>query len=213
MYDNIISQPDVAVDEDIVMSSVELLRLRQVRSDSANARSRYAASCCDYQSVDKQYKLRPKLVNIAAHPARLELRSRLRSSIWQDWRNFLGALHTSEMSHSLALKRAATVSIKKLDLPLNLRAKALAFAASNSEAGIDLRDLIELNNDDDLESAIVSFLEQQAGGTARSVCTGEPCLSACTYRYWLIEVHILLHSSAHMTVYISCLLLIHAIKK
>ena len=68
------------------------------------------------------------------------------------------------MSHSLEQKRAATLSIKKLNLSDVLRAKALALAASDSKAGNSLRDLIVLNDDDDLEPAIVSFLEQQAVG-------------------------------------------------
>ena len=68
------------------------------------------------------------------------------------------------MSHSLAQKRAATLSIEKLDLPANLRPKALAFAASDSKAGNSRRDLIELNDDDDLEPAGVSFFEEQAAG-------------------------------------------------
>lgn len=73
------------------------------------------------------------------------------------------------MSDSLEQKRAATLSIKKLSLSSVHRAKALAFAASDSKAGNSLRDLIVLNDDDDLEPAIVSFLEEQAVG--KSVCT------------------------------------------
>ncbi|KAL0039542.1 hypothetical protein WJX77_001416 [Trebouxia sp. C0004] len=61
------------------------------------------------------------------------------------------------MSHSLAQKRAATLSIKKLNLSDQLRPKALAFAASDSKAGNSLRNIIVLNDDDDLEPAVMSF--------------------------------------------------------
>lgn len=71
------------------------------------------------------------------------------------------------MTHSLAHKRAATLSIKKLNLSDKLRAKALAFAASDNTAGNSLRDLIVLNDDDDLEPAIVSFLEEQTARKER----------------------------------------------
>jgi len=63
------------------------------------------------------------------------------------------------MMHTMERKRAATKSVKSLDLPADLRAKALAFAASDSTAGNSLRDLIELNDDDDLKPAIMCFLE------------------------------------------------------
>ena len=79
------------------------------------------------------------------------------------------------MSDSLARKRLATSAIKRLNLPANLRAKALAFAASDSKTGSSLCDLIELNDDDDLEPALVSFLEEQTAGEELHNYT----LSAC----------------------------------
>ena len=89
------------------------------------------------------------------------------------------------MSHSLAQKRAATLSIKKLNLAANLRAKALAFAASDSKAGNGLRDLIELNADDDLESAVESFLNEQAAGEE---CLHNPLLYfCCSFCYILFD--------------------------
>ena len=72
------------------------------------------------------------------------------------------------MNHSLERKRVATQALKGLDLPTGLRAKALAVAASDGQAGNSLRDLIALNDDDDLKPALVSFLEVQAEGKPSS---------------------------------------------
>lgn len=83
------------------------------------------------------------------------------------WHDRLGRQVASSlvrMVHTLQQKKAATVILKSLDLPADLRAKALACAASDSTAGHSLRDLVQLNDDDDLKPAIISFLEGQVAG-------------------------------------------------
>ncbi|DBA97609.1 TPA: hypothetical protein ACH3X3_012512 [Trebouxia sp. C0006] len=103
------------------------------------------------------------------------------------------------MVHTLQQKKAATVILKSLDLPADLRAKALACAASDSTAGHSLRDLIQLNDDDDLKPAIISFLEGQVAGVGsqdvRSITQDGTVavpkhyisLNGC---YWAAGVHI-----------------------
>ena len=58
-------------------------------------------------------------------------------------------------------KKAATNLVKNLDLQPDIRTRALVLIASDSESGSSLRDLLQLNNDDeDLKSQILGFLSE-----------------------------------------------------
>ena len=62
-------------------------------------------------------------------------------------------------------KRAATKLVKGLDLHRDLRTRALVLVAADSTTGSSLRDLLLLNDeDDDLKSMVVNFLQEETTG-------------------------------------------------
>lgn len=62
-------------------------------------------------------------------------------------------------------KRIATKHVKSLNLQPDMRTRALVLVAADSASGSSLRDLLQLNdNDEDLKSLVVSYLEEQARG-------------------------------------------------
>ena len=62
-------------------------------------------------------------------------------------------------------KRIATKLVKILNLPPDVRTRALVLVAADSASGSSLRELLQLNDDDeDLKSLVVRFLEEDARG-------------------------------------------------
>lgn len=66
-------------------------------------------------------------------------------------------------------KRIATKLVKSLNLQPDMRTRALVLVAADSGSGGSLRELLQLNDDDeDLTSLVVSFLEEEARGRSKS---------------------------------------------
>ena len=66
-------------------------------------------------------------------------------------------------------KRIATKLVKSLNLLPDMRTRALVLVAADSALGSSLRELLQLNDDDDeLKSLVVGFLEENARGRSRS---------------------------------------------
>ena len=66
-------------------------------------------------------------------------------------------------------KRIATKLVKSLNLQPDMRTRALVLVAADSGSGGSLRELLQLNDDDeDLTSLVVSFLAEEARGRSRS---------------------------------------------
>ena len=55
------------------------------------------------------------------------------------------------------------IKLVRLDLQPDMRARALVLIAADNASGSSLRELLQLNdNDPDLKSLVVSFLQEQA---------------------------------------------------
>ena len=66
-------------------------------------------------------------------------------------------------------KRMATKLVNSLELQPDLRTRALVLVAADSASGSSLRELLQLHDDDeDLKSLVVRFLEGEATGRSRS---------------------------------------------
>lgn len=74
-------------------------------------------------------------------------------------------------------KQIATKLVRSLNLQPEMRTRALILVAADTAPGSSLRELLRLNDDaEDLNTLVVSFLEEEARGRSRSARCSATCV-------------------------------------